>query len=340
MIEWCSQEMPRWHPVSISGYHIREAGSTAAQELAFTLKDGLTYVEQADRARPRRRRLRAAAVASSSTRRSTSSRRSPSTAPRAGSGRASCATPSAPRTRRSWLMRSHTQTAGVSPDRPAAAQQHRRARRSRRWPACSAARSRCTPTRYDEALALPTEEAVRIALRTQQIIAHETGVANTIDPLGGCYFVEALTDEIEAQAYDYFAASTSSAAWSRRSSRTSPSARSPTPATSCRSEIDAGRRIVVGVNALHRGRRRPDADPEASTRRSSASRSAASQAVRARRDGDRRRAALASSARGGRDRRQPDAAAARLRACPRHARARSSTRSRQVCGAYTETPVF
>ena len=99
MIEWCSRDMPRWHPVSISGYHIREAGSTAAQELAFTLKDGLTYVEQAIDARPRRRRLRAAAVASSSTRRSTSSRRSPSTARRAASGRASCATRSARRTR-------------------------------------------------------------------------------------------------------------------------------------------------------------------------------------------------------------------------------------------------
>ena len=95
MIEFCSRRMPRWHPVSISGYHIREAGSTAQQELAFTLKDGLTYVEQARRARARRGRVRARGCRSSSTRTSTSSRRSPSTARRAGSGRASCATPTA-----------------------------------------------------------------------------------------------------------------------------------------------------------------------------------------------------------------------------------------------------
>ena len=125
MVEWCSQQMPRWHPVSISGYHIREAGSTAAQELAFTLKDGLTYVEQAVDARPRRRRLRAAAVASSSTRRSTSSRRSPSTARRGGSGRASCATRSA-RKRPAVVADAlpHADRRRVA-DRAAAAEQHR-----------------------------------------------------------------------------------------------------------------------------------------------------------------------------------------------------------------------
>ena len=125
MIEWCSEQMPRWHPISISGYHIREAGSTAAQELAFTLKDGLTYVEHAiargldvDDFAPR-------LSASSSTPTSTSSRRSPSTAPRGGSGPGSCATPSA-RSRRALAADalSHPD-GGRLADRAAAAQQHR-----------------------------------------------------------------------------------------------------------------------------------------------------------------------------------------------------------------------
>ena len=96
MVEYCSRELPKWHPISISGYHIREAGSTAAQELAFTLAGRLHLRRVGGRARARRRRVRAAALASSSTRTSTSSRRSRSTGRRAGSGRASCATASAP----------------------------------------------------------------------------------------------------------------------------------------------------------------------------------------------------------------------------------------------------
>ena len=101
-------------------------------------------------------------------------------------------------------MRFHTQTAGVSLTGAAADEQHRARRASRRWRRCWAARSRCTPIRYDEALALPTEEAARIALRTQQIIAYETGVAQTVDPLGGSYFVENLTLDMENGAFDYF----------------------------------------------------------------------------------------------------------------------------------------
>ena len=111
---------------------------------------------------------------------------------------------------------------------------------------------------YDEALALPTEEAVRIALRTQQIIAHETGVTNTIDPLGGSYFVEALTDELERQAYDYFAKIDELGGMVEAVKHELPaSARSPTPPTSCSAEIDAGRRIVVGVNEYTEGDERP-----------------------------------------------------------------------------------
>ena len=114
MIEWCTEHMPRWHPISISGYHIREAGSTAQQELAFTLKDGFTYVEQAIERGLDVDDFAPAALASSSTPTSTSSRRSPSTAPRGGSGRARCARPTAPSARSRWRMRFHTQTAGVS----------------------------------------------------------------------------------------------------------------------------------------------------------------------------------------------------------------------------------
>src|ERR687885_307630 len=203
MIQWCATEMPRWHPVSISGYHIREAGSTAAQELAFTLKDGLTYVEQAidrgldvDDFAPRLSfffnahidffeeiaKLRAARRIWAREMRETYGARNP----------------------RSWLMRTHVQTAGVS----LTAQQplNNIVRTAVEALAAVLAGTQSLHTNsYDEALALPTEEAVRIALRTQQIIAHETGVANTIDPLGGSYFVEALTDELERQAYAYFA---------------------------------------------------------------------------------------------------------------------------------------
>ena len=203
MIEWCSANMPRWHPVSISGYHIREAGSTAAQELAFTLKDGLTYVEQAiergldvDDFAPRLSfffnaqidffeeiaKYRAARRIWARELRETFGAKNP----------------------KSWLMRFHTQTAGVSLTAQQPLNNITRTAIEALAGVLGGTQSLHTNS-YDEALALPTEDAVRIALRTQQIIAHETGVANTIDPLGGSYFVEALTDEIEAQAYEYFA---------------------------------------------------------------------------------------------------------------------------------------
>ncbi len=202
MIEWCSREMPRWHPVSISGYHIREAGSTAAQELAFTLKDGLTYVEQAvargldvDDFAPRLSfffnaqidffeeiaKYRAARRIWARELRDTFGARDP----------------------RSWLMRFHTQTAGVSLTAQQPLNNIVRTAIEALAGVLGGTQSLHTNS-YDEALALPTEEAVRIALRTQQIIAHETGVTNTIDPLGGSYFVEALTDRLEEQADDYF----------------------------------------------------------------------------------------------------------------------------------------
>ena len=202
MVEFCTREMPLWHPISISGYHIREAGSTAAQELAFTLADGFTYVEWAiergldvDEFAPRLSfffnahldffeeiaKYRAARRIWARTMRERYGAKNP----------------------RSWLMRFHTQTAGVS----LTAQQPEvnivRTAIEALAAVLGGTQSLHTNS-FDEALALPTEDAVRIALRTQQVIAHETGVVAAIDPLGGSYHVEALTNELERQAYDYF----------------------------------------------------------------------------------------------------------------------------------------
>jgi len=202
MIEFCSEEMPLWHPVSISGYHIREAGSTAAQELAFTLADGFAYVEacmarglDVDDFAPRLSfffnahldffeeiaKYRAARRIWARELREQYGARNP----------------------RSWLMRFHTQTAGVS----LTAQQPEvniiRTALEALAAVLGGTQSLHTNS-FDEALALPTEHAVRLALRTQQVIAHETGVVNTIDPLGGSYYVEELTNRLEASAYDYF----------------------------------------------------------------------------------------------------------------------------------------
>jgi methylmalonyl-CoA mutase N-terminal domain/subunit len=202
MVEFCAREMPKWHPISISGYHIREAGSTAAQELAFTLMDGFTYVEWAlerglevDEFAPRLSfffnahldffeeiaKYRAA-------------RRIWAKELRDRYGA---------KDQRSLLMRFHTQTAGVS----LTAQQPEvnivRTAIEALAAVLGGTQSLHTNS-FDEALALPTEDAVRIALRTQQVIAHETGVVNSIDPLGGSYFLEDLTSRLEAEAYDYF----------------------------------------------------------------------------------------------------------------------------------------
>ena len=203
MIEWSARELPRWHPVSISGYHIREAGSTAAQELAFTLKDGLTYVEQAvargldvDEFAPRLSfffnahidffeeiaKYRAARRIWARELKETFGARNP----------------------KSWLMRTHVQTAGVSLTAQQPLNNVARTAIEALAGVLGGTQSLHTNS-HDEALALPTEEAVRVALRTQQVIAHETGVTNTIDPLGGSYFVEALTDQLESHAYAYFA---------------------------------------------------------------------------------------------------------------------------------------
>ncbi|MEX2194305.1 MAG: methylmalonyl-CoA mutase family protein [Thermoleophilaceae bacterium] len=251
MIEWCTQQMPRWHPVSISGYHIREAGSTAAQELAFTLKDGLTYVEQAvergldvDDFAPRLSfffnaqidffeeiaKYRAARRIWAREMRETFGARSP----------------------KSWLMRFHTQTAGVSLTAQQPLNNITRTAIEALAGVLGGTQSLHTNS-YDEALALPTEDAVRIALRTQQIIAHETGVANTIDPLGGSYFVEALTDRMEQLAYDYFARIDELGGMVAAVKQNYPQREIADASFELQGEIDAGRRLVVGVNAHTEG---------------------------------------------------------------------------------------
>jgi methylmalonyl-CoA mutase N-terminal domain/subunit len=246
MIEFCAREVPLWHPVSISGYHIREAGSTAAQELAFTLADGFAYVEAAierglnvDDFAPRLSfffnahidffeeiaKYRAARRIWAKELRERYGAKNP----------------------RSWLMRFHTQTAGVS----LTAQQPEvnivRTALEALAAVLGGTQSLHTNS-FDEALALPTEHAVKLALRTQQVIAHETGVANTIDPLGGSYYVEDLTNRLEAEAYDYFdrirelggvVAAIKENFFQREIAEAS---------FRYQSEVESGQRVVVGVN--------------------------------------------------------------------------------------------
>src|SRR4051794_27034194 len=243
--------MPRWHPVSISGYHIREAGATAAQELAFTLKDGLTYVEEqlargiaVDDFAPRLSfffnaqidffeeiaKYRAARRIWARELRETYGAKNP----------------------RSWLMRFHTQTAGVSLTAQQPLNNIVRTAIEALAGVLGGTQSLHTNS-FDEALALPTEDAVRIALRTQQIIAHETGVASTVDPLGGSYFVEALTDRIEEQAYEYFAKIDELGGMVQAVKDGYPQREIADAAFELQREIDSGRRIVVGVNSFTDG---------------------------------------------------------------------------------------
>ncbi len=291
MIEWCSQQMPRWHPVSISGYHIREAGSTAAQELAFTLKDGLTYVEQAvergldvDDFAPRLSfffnaqidffeeiaKYRAARRIWARELKQTFGAKDP----------------------RSWLMRFHTQTAGVSLTAQQPLNNVVRTTIEALAGVLGGTQSLHTNS-YDEALALPTEDAVRLALRTQQIIAHETGVASTIDPLGGSYFVEALTDRIEAEAYAYFEKIDQLGGMVAAVKANYPQREIADASYQLQQEIDSGRRVVVGVNAFTEGDGEPTplhrADP--ATEREQIDRLSA---VRARRDSAAVEASLAA----------------------------------------------
>ncbi len=251
MIEWCASHMPRWHPISISGYHIREAGSTAAQELAFTLKDGLTYVEQAvarglevDHFAPRLSfffnahidffeeiaKYRAARRIWARELRETFNARRPE----------------------SWRMRFHTQTAGVSLTAQQPLNNIVRTAIEALAGVLGGTQSLHTNS-FDEALALPTEEAVRVALRTQQIIAEETGVANTIDPLGGSYFVEALTDLMEQRCYEYFTKIDELGGMVEAVKRGFPQREIADAAFRYQREVESGQRKLVGINAYTEG---------------------------------------------------------------------------------------
>jgi methylmalonyl-CoA mutase N-terminal domain/subunit len=246
MIEWCTEKMPRWHPVSISGYHIREAGSTAQQELAFTLKDGFTYVERAiergldvDDFAPRLSfffnshidffeeiaKYRAARRIWAREMRDTYGAKKDE----------------------SMRLRFHTQTAGVS----LTAQQplNNIVRTSLEALAAVMGGTQSLHTNsYDEALALPTEEAVRVALRTQQIIATESGVTSTADPLGGSWFVEKLTDEMERSAYEYFARIDELGGMVEAIRRNFPQREIADAAFTYQQELNERKRIIVGVN--------------------------------------------------------------------------------------------
>ena len=201
MVEFCTHELPRWNSISISGYHIREAGATAAQELAFTLADGLAYVEEAKK--------RGLAVDDFAPRLSfffdvhndffeeiAKFRAARRIWAREMKERFGAKNP------KSWMLRTHAQTAGVS----LTAQQpmNNVARVTMQALAAILGGTNSLHTNsMDETLALPTEQAVKVALKTQQIIAEESGVTNTVDPLGGSYFVEHLTSKIEAEALGY-----------------------------------------------------------------------------------------------------------------------------------------
>jgi methylmalonyl-CoA mutase N-terminal domain/subunit len=246
LFEWAAEHTPKWNTISISGYHIREAGSTAAQELAFTLANGFCYVEHAlargldvDRFAPQLSffwdvhndffeeiaKMRAARRIWARTLREKYGATDP----------------------RSWKMRFHCQTAGVTLTAP---QPHNNIVRVayQALAAVLGGTQSLHTNALDETLALPTEESVRIALRTQQILAYETGVANVADPLGGSHFVEALTDDLETEARGLFAEIEAQggvvraieSGWFQRQIAHS-SAR-------FQAEVEQARRVVVGVN--------------------------------------------------------------------------------------------
>jgi methylmalonyl-CoA mutase, N-terminal domain len=248
-IEYGAKHLPQWNPVSISGYHIREAGSTAAQELAFTLADGLEYVRWSlergldiDNFASRLSfffnahndffeeiaKYRAARRIWAREMRETFHAKQP----------------------RSWLMRFHTQTAGVS--LTAQQPENNIVRVAVQALAALLGGTQSLHTNsMDEAMALPSEHAVTIALRTQQILAEESGVANTVDPLGGSFFVEAQTNRIEAQAYAYFQRIEELGGLLPAIEKGFFQSEIADAAYRYQREIDIKQRKIVGVNAYH-----------------------------------------------------------------------------------------
>lgn len=246
-MEFGAQKVPQWNTISISGYHIREAGSTAAQELAFTLADGLEYVRwgiargmDVDDFAPRLSfffnahndffeeiaKYRAARRIWAREMRETFKAKNP----------------------RSWLLRFHTQTAGVSLTAQQPENNVVRVAIQALAAVLGGTQSLHTNS-LDEALALPSEHSVTIALRTQQIIAEESGVANTVDPLGGSFFVEEQTNRIEQQAYDYFARIQELGGVIPAIEKGFFQSEISDAAYRYQREIDKGLRRIVGVNA-------------------------------------------------------------------------------------------
>ena len=245
-IEYCTKEVPRWNTISISGYHIREAGATAVQELAFTLADGIAYVEAAierglnvDDFAPRLSfffdshidffeeigKFRAARTIWAKIMRERFMAKNP----------------------RSWMLRFHTQTAGCS---LTAQQPYNNVVRTayEALAAVLGGTQSLHTNSLDETYAIPTEEAAGIALRTQQILAEETGVVNTIDPLAGSYFVEALTHQIEEQAWEYIRKIDEMGGMVAAIERGYPQAEIAESAYKYQKQIDSGEKVIVGVN--------------------------------------------------------------------------------------------
>jgi methylmalonyl-CoA mutase N-terminal domain/subunit len=246
MVRYCTENMPRWNSISISGYHIREAGSTAAQELAFTLRDGIEYVQwcveagmDVDSFAPRLSfffnshsdffeeiaKFRAARRIWARTMKERFGARNP----------------------KSWMCRFHTQTAGVS---LTAQQPYNNVVRTalQALAGVLGGTQSLHTNSLDEALALPTEEAVTIALRTQQIIAHESGVVNTADPLAGSYFIEKLTNDIEAEALDYFRRIDAMGGMVAAVERGFPQREIQEAAFKFQKAVERKEKIIVGVN--------------------------------------------------------------------------------------------
>jgi len=247
LIEWCTAELPRWNWVSVSGYHIREAGSTAAQELAFTLRDGMEYIQvglerglDVDAFAPRLSfffnahndlfeevaKYRAARKLWARYMRDHCGAKSP----------------------RSWWMRFHTQTAGCTLlDRQPRNNVMRVTVQA--LAAIMGGTQSLHTNALDETIALPTEENAIIALRTQQVIAHESGITNTVDPLGGSYFVEALTSDMEHEAEKIFAKIDDLGGMVAAIDNGYPQREIQEAAVQYQKEIESGDRIIVGQNA-------------------------------------------------------------------------------------------
>jgi methylmalonyl-CoA mutase N-terminal domain/subunit len=246
LFRYCAEEVPRWNAISISGYHIREAGSTAAQEIGFTLANGIAYVSAAVAAGLDVDRFAGQLSFFFNSHNSffeevakfRAARRMWAKIMRERFGA---------RDQRSWLLRFHTQTAGST----LTAQQPDNNIVRTAYQAMAAVlggtQSLHTNSR-DEALSLPTEDAVRVALRTQQILALETGVADTIDPLAGSYFVEALTDELERRAWEYIAKVDDLGGSVRAIELGYIQREIEDAAYRAQREMEEERRIVVGVN--------------------------------------------------------------------------------------------